>query len=173
MFSQLDMPRFTTAAVAHAAGIPLDTLGTWLKRGQIAAAPSGIAEGRHPGTGRSRLWSARRALHVVLTARLAPTLDVREASAAALHFTDFGSVADDFPGFGPDIPARQPGELIPGASRTVFRLTLPRGGAAAVPSVEPLDEVKDSLFAGAAAVLLIDLDDLRARALASLEASVR
>ena len=177
MFSKLDMPRFTTQAIAKAAGVSFNTLETWLSRGQIALPQNDPGEGRHPGQGRTRLFSARRALHIALTARLVPTLSARAASAAALHFTDMGTANSEFPGFGPGDPVRAPGELIPGADCTVFRLLIPSGGGDPIVSIETLGAILSAPFVGGhlryQAVLLVDLDDLLMRTLASLEGSVR
>lgn len=178
MLSQLDIPRFTTLAVAEAASVSFSTLQSWLAREQIIARPGTSSEGLHPGTGRSRLHTARRALHIVLTTRLMPTFSPRVASSMALHFTDMGSDdGSEFGGFGPNIPKRLPGELIDGASRTIFRVLLPASGGTPIPLIERYEDVMASPFIGGHArfqsVLMVDLDDLRARTLASLEASVR
>lgn len=90
----LDQARFSTAQVAEAAGISANTLGAQIRRGEIVLAGD-APEAVNPGTGRSRLFTARRALHIALTQRLAKSgIPVTAASKLALAFTDH-TAADD------------------------------------------------------------------------------
>jgi len=81
-------PTFSTAQVAHAAGIAPDTLVTWIKRGNIELTDPEMWK---PGRGREREFSIHRLLHIALVARLARSgMDVKPASAAALVWSDVG-----------------------------------------------------------------------------------
>lgn len=173
--SPLDVSRFTTEQVAFAANIPAGTLHAQFRRGEIALGEGEIAELRQPGTGRTRYFSARRALHIALTQELARCgLTIGQASRAALAFTDHNG-ADDAPavivGDGTPVVERQPGELF-ARGGTVMRVAVPRG-AEPVVSVERLPTVQASPFTippgrTVATVLLINLDDLTARTFARL-----
>ena len=96
-------PSFSTAQVAHVAGVALDTLLTWIKRGNIE-----LMETEMPGRGREREFSLHRLLHIALVARLAKGgMEVKPASAAALSWSDAGN------------PHRIPGGLFQ-TGRTLF-----------------------------------------------------
>jgi hypothetical protein len=173
MISPLDVPRFSTPAVARALEISIPKLTSFFSRGVIATAPGAMDYFNQPGIGRTRILSARRVLHLALTVRLTPSLEIKTASTLALLFSDMGSADDDFPGFGPGVPARASGEVFGGASRTVFHVALPHGVRPAQASVERLEDIKNSPFIFGHipryAALLIDLDDLRQRTLSLLE----
>jgi hypothetical protein len=89
----LDHPLFGTQAVAEAAGYPLDTFRTKLKRGEFACT-SDHRDVESPGIGRSRLFTLRRAINIAITHSLdaigIPTLT---ASIIASKFTDIGRAA--------------------------------------------------------------------------------
>ena len=91
----MDYPRFPTEVAATVAGVPLNTVNTWLKRGHISTYPRGNdlpPDLLFPGQGRKRLFTRRSIMHIALIARLARTgLPVDLASAAAMQFLDQGS----------------------------------------------------------------------------------
>jgi hypothetical protein len=177
MLSPIDLSRFATAQAADAAGVPLGTLAMQLKRGDIALSGDEVNEQRHPGTGRSRVFSARRILHIALTAELARAgVSIKLASHLALAFTDhagadsFGSaeIGDTYDGAE---MGRTPGHLINGAE-TVFRVLFHADGREPVPSVDRLADVKANPFGRDStqyrAVVMVDLDDLAERTLHKL-----
>ena len=86
----IDHPLFGTQAVAQAAGYPVDTFRTKLKRGEFACTAD-YRDVESPGIGRSRLFTLRRAINIAIAHALdeigIPTLT---ASIIASKFTDIG-----------------------------------------------------------------------------------
>ena len=153
----IDNPLFSTEQVADVAGLSVLALRAQLRR-DIVLAPGEREDDRHPGTGRSRRWSARRVIHVVLTQQLARLgLAVGPASKLALQFTDMGD-------------SRLPCQLLP--DETVFRVIFPRDGGEAKASVDSLSAIQKRPFGVDnkvyGAVALVDLDDLLHRTLTAL-----
>lgn len=164
----LDVPRFSTAEAAAAAGIPTGTLNAQMQRGDIALAPDDVPEVRNPGTGRSRLFSARRILHIALTQRLAALgIALGTASRLALAFTDHGSADDDACGLLDEaLPEpRMLGQPFPD-DITVMQLTF--GGDAPAVAILRARDVRLT-FGGGDTVAFIDLDALYRRTLARLQ----
>ncbi|MGF7173363.1 hypothetical protein [Azospirillum doebereinerae] len=88
MHSNIAVPRFTTAQVAAAAELPLATLQNWLARKMLVINDDDDS----PGTGRMRLFSMRRAIHISLVAELVRHgVAVSRASFIAIGFTDVGN----------------------------------------------------------------------------------
>jgi hypothetical protein len=169
MLNQLDMPRFTTAEAAVACGMKSTALGVRLHRGDVKQPPDVTDEAWKPGTGRSRMLSERRVLHLVLTQELARIgLDVALASNLALQFTDVGGAGQDaavlvdqhLP------PVRLAGALIEGR-RTLFRVLYPMDGGEPVARVDAADAVSAApLMADhlpCLAGVIVDMDALVAR----------
>ncbi|MCW2273317.1 hypothetical protein GJ654_04295 [Rhodoblastus acidophilus] len=170
MNAPLDIPKFSTADVANAAGIPVETLRTWVKRGDLALI-HGTPDRFSPGVGRTRQFTLRRALNVVLTAELVRNnLSVKEASQAALNFTDIGEgVYDPSEDALTDesVPARDPGELFRDGE-TVLVVRFPKGGGRIEASVERLEDAVTTLFSRENkefySAFLVDLDAVHDRA---------
>lgn len=174
MLSPLDVPRFTTAQTAAAADTPLNTLAAQLRRGDIALGSDEPADVRNPGTGRSRIFSARRVLHIALTQALARAgVGVGQASKLALFFTDTNAADGDQAAsiIGPALAVgREPGKLF-ADGETVFRVLFHSDGQT-VASIDRLASVTESPFyrdnEKFAGVLLIDMDSLVERTLGAL-----
>jgi hypothetical protein len=176
MRNRLDSRIYPTKQVCEAANVPIPALGTWIKRGELAVASDDPNEIQTPGTGRTRYFTARRALHIALTGELwRAGLSVPVASRLALAFTDHngadavagGLLTDKLPE-----QLRLPGEVFPGSNvRTVMRVFMHPEG----PSVRI--ETDAQAFAApfldehrpCRTVLFVDLSDLRARIMARLE----
>src|SRR5437763_1829609 len=92
----MSRPSFSAAEVAQAAEVQIETLRSWIKRGEIMLVKEESEDLRHPGTGRSRRFSLRRVLHIALMARLlrATRLTPACASRVALQWSDIGGDAD-------------------------------------------------------------------------------
>lgn len=174
----LDTPRFTTDQIAKAAGVSPETLGSQVRRGDLPLAPSESPELRQPGQGRTRYWSARRALSYALTVELARRgLSVREASQLALKFTDAGGEGDEPRIVGaavataPPENMRRPGDLFR-EGKTVFRVVLVPGRGP-IGAVERWEDVKDAPevmrpgLVGTSAVI-VPLNELVERVFAAL-----
>ncbi len=96
----MDYPRFTTEQAATVAGVPINTVSTWLKRGVISTYPGGSdvpPDVISPGTGRGRLFTRRSVLHITMVARLTRAgLPVDLASMCAMKFLDVGQYGECF-----------------------------------------------------------------------------
>jgi hypothetical protein len=154
----------------------LDALATQLRRGSIALGGDEAPEARSPGTGRSRLFSARRVLHIALTNELVRCgLPVATASSLAFQFTDVSADTDVVATIDdgtPQAEGRKPGELRAGG-RTVFRVCWPVNGGDPIGLVESAANVEKGalLIAGhvpCRAALVIGLDSMHARVMAAL-----
>lgn len=113
----LDKPLHPTQRVAGAAQLTVGALQTWLKRPELRMLGPVCNDGRHPGTGRSRLFTSREAMAVVIAAELSRRGVPLEAAAKhATRFTDEGGGSgysyDDARGD----PDRDPGELYAGTT---------------------------------------------------------
>lgn len=173
---ELRTARFFTAEAAKAAGMSAGTLNTRIARGELRV--NDDAESlRHPGTGRSRLFSALRVLQIALGERLTRAgIEARKAYDLALAFTDHTSLDNVQGGLLGDTLAdpRMLGHVY-GEGATLFRVLFPfdstAGFVASIERVLPADSAS-SLFLHNhrryAHVLLIDLGDLRSRVLSVL-----
>ncbi|SNB65455.1 MerR HTH family regulatory protein [Rhodoblastus acidophilus] len=170
-----DSPEFSTAEVAGAAGLPVETLRTWIKRGDIALVHD-TPDRFTPGTGGRRLFTFRRSLNICLAAELVRnSISVKEASKIALEFTDMGGNAGGYRE-GELVDelknVRLPGDLFPDDT-TILVVRFPSDGGEPDAKVERLKDAKDALFHIAGkncrSVLLIDIDDIYARATAKLQ----
>jgi hypothetical protein len=170
----LDARIHSTKSVCDAANVPMHALGTWIKRGELALAPDDPNDIQQPGTGRMRYFTARRALHIALTAELwRAGLSVPVASRLALAFTDNngsdgvagGLVSDDL-----SYDCRMPGDVL--AEPTVMRVFIHPAPEDPTCRIERLQQAVASPFAAdhrpCRSVLWVDLSDLRARVLARL-----
>jgi hypothetical protein len=173
MLSILDTPCFITQQAADAACVSQDTLAAQLRRGEIDSAESDPPALRNPGPGRSRRFSPRRVLHIALAEALVRVgLSTKQASRLALRFSDWGgSSADRAVIEGePMPPVRLPGHLLPDG--TVFRVLFHSDGREPVASVDHQAEALAHPFVlnntRYESMVLIDLDDLVFRVLASL-----
>ena len=174
MLDPLDIARFTTAQAATACGITPGSLAAILHRGAVVLSDDEAPETRNPGTGRTRLFTARRVLHLALTLELAGFgLPISDASRLALVFSHVGGSGHDRATL-LDEPAtedRAPGHLIEGAA-AVFRCLFPVDRGAPVGRVDSLDAVQSAPLRGEHALyraaVLIDLDRLHGRVLAAL-----
>ena len=142
----MDYPRFSTADVADAAGVPAETLRTWIKRGDITLVTS-EPDQFTPGTGRNRLFTFKRTLSVVLTAELLRLgLAVKTASTLATRFTDTGEAVGYWGDEEPDLSkTRRPGELFKD-DQTIFVVRFPYNDDAPEANVERLKEATKSPF---------------------------
>lgn len=170
----IDTARYTTDQIAAAAGVSVETLSAQIRRGDLALAPSELPELRQPGQGRTRYWSARRALSCALTQELALVgLSIKQASKLALLFTDAGgdpgaSILGSAPA---DTGWRLPGQLY--ADGTTIMRVLFKRGTDPVAVVERLEDIHGSPFTIppgqiGTAVAMVDLTALVGRTLASL-----
>lgn len=95
----MDYPRFTTEQAATVAGVSVNTLSTWLKRGLISSYPSGSdvpPDTIAPGTGRGRLFTRRSMRHIAMVARLSRAgISIEQASMCAMKFLDTGDFDGD------------------------------------------------------------------------------
>ncbi|AWV23936.1 Hypothetical protein HVPorG_04999 [Roseomonas mucosa] len=101
-------PRYTTAQVSKATGIPQDTIKSWLSRKpQVILMTK--EERENVGKGKPYLFSFSRTVHLLLTAKLVQMgLQPRQAAMGAAGFTDLGQ------GYTPDSDiskVRMPGQL--------------------------------------------------------------
>jgi hypothetical protein len=175
---RLDQPIYPTAVAARAAGLSPGTVSTRLTRGELVAQDD-LDSLRHPGTGRSRNFSAIRVLQMALGERLVRAgIDAKSAYRFALAFTDHNhndaeaaSIIANVNG-APDKP-RIAGDVFPD-DVTVFRALFSDGEATPVISIDRLSAIQSSPFIHLnkrhSSVLMIDLTDLRARTLAALKA---
>lgn len=176
MTSTLDIHRFTSEQTTKAAGITLGSLGTWLKRGDLAFAASDQRELHQPGTGRSRRFSARRVLHIALIGELTRLgMLARQASLLALAFTDHNQNDQISESDTCDALAskrRAPGEVFPDGG-TIFRVMFPSDGNPPMSRVERFKDIRANPFvqdgAFSRAVLMVDLDSLHNNVWKSLD----
>jgi hypothetical protein len=173
----LDTPAFTTAEIALAIGIPAETLRTWIKRGDIELVQSEPENQRHPGTGRNRLLSLRRAIHIGLVAELVKTgLSPSEASTLALHYSDIGDGTAAWVGEGEPVITRMPGCLYQKDGPTIFRVFNRRDGKR-VASVDRGSVTRNALFVmggtSVRSVIAVNMDALDGEIRSALRAIAR
>lgn len=101
-------PRYTTAQVSDATGIPQETIKNWLSRKPQVILMT-TEERENVGRGRPYLFSFQRAVHLLLTAKLVQMgMQPRQAAMIASGFSDIGE------GYTPDADlsqVRMPGQL--------------------------------------------------------------
>lgn len=103
MLDPFVVPQFTLDEVARACrvegaadGVDATTLAQQIHRGHIALSNPAADEPQKPGTGRRRLFSPLRALHIAITQEIAAYgLPVRTASELALKYTDKSYESED------------------------------------------------------------------------------
>lgn len=127
MTHDLDAGYFTTETVAAVGGISVNTLGSWVRLNQFIGAAAD--EIRRPGTGRTRYWTARRALHVAVMAVITRVgIAPRAASELAGLFTDNADTDGGWTADSTSNSVRQGGELLPDGE-TVLIIVVPASGA--------------------------------------------
>ena len=169
MLNKIDVAQFTTAQAAAACGTTAGSIAAALHRGSIVLADSETPETRNPGQGRSRLFTARRILHLALTNRLAGHgVPLVKASQMALLFTDVGGTSEDRATLigEPTPEIRSPGELQGG--ETVFRVRYPLGGGEPVAEVTTRAAARLGLLTGQDADLVLDIETLHRHVMATL-----
>ncbi len=141
----MDYPRYRTEQAAAAAGIPTETLSTWLKRPNLSMvahddpAPDVLA----PGRGRGRLFTRRSVIRIAIMARLTRIgLSVDAAHSAAMRFSDVGTGSAAYEGEQLTVQ-RGPGDLFPSGG-TVMRIDFPEDDALRV----AITRLADALSAG-------------------------
>lgn len=188
MTDAFSAPRYTSAEVAKAVNWPVETLRSAIKRREIKAIGEVILTDDespleppepvqlHPGIGRSRLFSMRRALHVAIVAELTKLkFSVGDASMLALRFSDVGESFVYRNGESRVVTPRPPGGLF-NDDTTVFVVRFRATDGSPTGTVERLSTCYGTLLKQGAqtheqrfsAALVIDLTALAEKTFAAL-----